>query len=311
MAFVHFSLLTHPFHGYGIFLVKFPYNTYQPMESIEQSTNSNDYAVAKVLNEHVAALILMVPIADSFGLQENFELKEINKAYVLLTDELEKLYDRNPKLLSITPEPVWRRFEVLESSTWEINEYFEDPDNTILQTHIAKVDRLCIISGTETATLPTKQQELIEYADLVRSKYGKLLQETRDANKLKAANNWHITEYTLTYKPDGTLLVNDVLKLKKAHAGSATERLLEQALKSPHVLFKPDLGQTSRNLSTVLSSTGITPTLRQLFFPTVNSNKGIIFRPTITREQADNNNIDTTELDLELKKLGAEVKHGK
>lgn len=277
------------------------------MKEMMSTTKKNDYAVAKVLNEHVAALISMVIIADSFGLPENFELKEINKAYVLLTNELEMLYNKSVELSAIVPEPVWRRFDVLESSTWEINEYFEDPENNIIQAHIARVERLCIVSDTETANLSTKQSDLIEYTDSVRNEYGKLLQDTRESNKLREADSWHIAEYTLSYKQDGTLLVNDILKLKKAHAGSITERLLEQALKSPHVLFMPDLGQTSRSLSTIVSGTGVTPTLRQLFFPIVNSDKGIIFRPTITREQADKDNIDTVALDLELKNLGAVI----
>jgi len=72
----------------------------------------------------------------------------------------------------------------------------------------------------------------------------------------------------------------------------------------------PNLGQTSRSLSTVVSSTGVTPTLRQLFFPVVNSGKGIVFRPIVTREQADEDNINTATLDLELKNLGARVVSG-
>ncbi len=281
------------------------------MKPMTRPADNNDYAVAKVLNKHVAALIVMVIIADSFGLPENFELKEINKAYILLADELDKIYDRNPKLSAIIPEPIWKRFDVLESATWDINEHFEDPENNEMQAHIARIERLCIISGVETPDLSSKQQELIDYADVVRRKYGGLIQETRDANKLKEEDNWHIAEYALTYKPDGTLLVNDVLKLKKAHAGSITEKLLEQAQKSPYALFKPDLGQTSRNLSTVLSGAGITPTLRQLFFPVVSKSKGVLFRPIVTREQAGADNINTSELDVELKELNADIQPGK
>jgi hypothetical protein len=277
------------------------------MEAAKQPTTSNDYAVAKVLNEHVAALVTMIIAADVVGLPENFELKDINRAYVLLTDELQKIYARNPELSSIKPGPIWNRFDVLESSTWEINEHFEDPDNTELLAHIARVDRLCIISGKEIPDLSHEQIKLIDDADTARRKYGEVLEEAKADNKVRKENDWHIPEYTLTYKPDGTILVNDVLKLKKAHAGSTTERLLEQALKSPGELFRPDLGQTSRNLSTILNSAGFTQELRELFFPTVSKNNGIIFRPTITREQADADKIDTTALDLKLKQLGADT----
>ena len=74
-------------------------------------------------------------------------------------------------------------------------------------------------------------------------------------------------------------------------------------MKYPNTLFKPDLGQTSRNLSTVLSSAGFTPTLRRLFFPIVSKSKGILFRPTVTRQQADDEKLDTSDLDLKLKEL--------
>jgi hypothetical protein len=57
----------------------------------------------------------------------------------------------------------------------------------------------------------------------------------------------------------------------------------------------------------VLSSAGFTATLRDLFFPTVSKSKGIVFRDTVTRKQADDENIDTIELDLKLKELGASI----
>ena len=153
--------------------------------------------------------------------------------------------------------------------------------------------------------LTSQQQGLVDNAQAVLDKYAYKLDKVREKYKFDKQNNWQISEYTLVYKPDGTILINNVLKLKKAHAGSTTERLLEQSIKNPNTLFKPDLGQTARNLSTVLNSAGFTPVLRSLFFPTVSSSNGVIFRPTITRKQADNDKIDTTTLDLQLKKLGA------
>lgn len=122
-----------------------------------------------------------------------------------------------------------------------------------------------------------------------------------------ANNNRQIPSYFLDYKLDGCILINDVFRLKKAHAGSSTEKLLEQALKRPNELFRPDIGQTSRNLSTILSSAGFTKELRQLFFPTVSSSKGVVFRPTVSRKEADDEGIDTTALDAKLVAFGAET----
>ena len=267
---------------------------------------ANDYAVAKALNESVTGIILMIFIADVAGAPEEYEIKELNRAYVLLVNELQNLYDHNSKLAAIKPKPIWQIFDVLKTSTWEINAYLNEENNDYGNAHTARVEKLCIIAGIDDPEYTPEQKKLVEYAETITKKYGNMLDATiLTEYRAKKENDWQIPEYTLAYKPDGSILINDVLKLKKAHAGSTTERLLEQALKHPNELFKPDLGQTSRNLSTVINSAGFTPTLRQLFFPTVSKDKGIVFRPTISREQADSANIDTSTLDLKLKELGA------
>jgi hypothetical protein len=273
---------------------------------MEEATE-NDYAVAYALNNCVLGIISMIVMADIVGKPEDTDIHELNRAYVLVTNELERLYERNPKLAAIKPEPIWRRFDVLKTTSWEINEHLDDPINDLGQAHNARVEKLMILAGKITPNFTSEQKKLLDYAELVRIKYGKLLDELSKEYRARKSNNWRIPEYTLTYKPDGTVLINDVLRLKKAHAGSTTERLLEQAAKSPHTLFKPDLGKTSRNISTVLNSAGFTKELRGLFFPTVSKDKGIVFRPTITREQADADNINTTELDQKLKELGAKT----
>jgi hypothetical protein len=56
-----------------------------------------------------------------------------------------------------------------------------------------------------------------------------------------------------------------------------------------------------------LSSAGFTPTLRELFFPTVSDDKGIIFRAKVTREVVLDEKIDVYELDAKLHKAGAKV----
>lgn len=160
-------------------------------------------------------------------------------------------------------------------------------------------------TGVDDPKYSPEQKKLVEATDKVLTNYLEMISAVNKERLAQKANDWQIPEYTLTYKLDGTILINDVLKLKRVHAGSTTERLLEQAVKRPHELFNPDLGQTARNLSTVLNSAGFTPVLRQLFFPTVSKTKGIVFRDTVTRKQADDENIDTTELDLKLKELDA------
>jgi hypothetical protein len=270
-----------------------------------EDTTANVYAVAKALNERITAMIVAVVVADSVGLPEDQDIHELNRAYVLLGNELQKLYNRTPELAAIKPEPIWKRFDVIRTSSWEINQHLSENSVAELNAHNARVEKLCIVAGVEEPSYSPDQKKLIEYAETTTSNYVRMIDDVSAKKKAEKENDWHIPEYTLIYKQDGSILVNNVLKLKKAHAGSTTERLLEQAIKRPNELFKPDLGQTSRNLSTVLSSAGFTSTLRELFFPTVSKSKGVVFRPTVTRTQADEEKINTTELDLKLKELGA------
>lgn len=270
--------------------------------------NSDDYLTAMIMNDRVIHIFGYVKVADEVGVVEGSEIDELNRVYILLVDELQRLYEKNPALAAIRPEPIWKRFDVLKTATWDITEYQNESED-YGRAHYARVDRLCILAGVEDSVLlpGAKHYKLIDSADKALNKYSLLLHNVHKKIREDFKTNVQIPSYSLIFKPDGTILVNDVLKLKKVHAGSTTERLLEQAVKSPNELFKPALGQTSRNLSTVLSSAGFTPTIRRLFFPIVSMSKGIIFRPTVTREQADADNIDTTELDQKLKDLGAET----
>jgi hypothetical protein len=268
---------------------------------------TNDYAIAKALNNEVLSIILCVVMADAIGLPEDHEISELNRAYVLLLNELEKLYSRNSKLADIKPEPIWKKFEVLKTSAWAINEYLSNPDNDMGQAHIARLDRLCIIAGKEIPELNPEQETLIANSSAAVKTYMQILERARLDNNAQIEDSWYIPEYKLSYMNDGTILVNGVLKLKKTHIDSTIDRLLEQAFKHPNELFLPELGRTSRNLSTVLSSAGFTPTLRQLFFPVISKSKGVRFRPVVSHILASKENVDTSTLDLLLRTLDADV----
>ena len=275
------------------------------MDTSKQQSDGNIYAVAKALNIEVLSVIALVVMADLVGLPEDHEIKELNRAYILLVNEIQTLYDQSSKLATIKPEPIWKQFDVLKTATWEINEFLENPDNDMGQAHIARVDRLCILSDIDTPLFTEQQSKLLEYSKKVSSEYGLVIDELNKKSLAQKANNWQIPEYTLTYKLDGTIWINDLLKIKKANTGSNTERLLEQAFKKPNELFIPDLS-ASRNLSTIFSSAGFTSVTRELFFPVV-SREGIIFRPIVKANEARSDNIDTSDLDLVLKNLGAET----
>lgn len=274
------------------------------MEVTKRPTNSDDYAVAYELNLRVLGLIMLVHFSHDPSVASIIDIQEINRVYILVVDELQKLYDNNPKLSEIKPEPIWKRFEVIKFYSKEIKEYVV-AESHYGGNHFAKVEKLCILSNAdvENPRYTPEQKRLIDRANEIVVDF-ESANEARNKNK---ANDWQIPEYTLTFNFDGTILINDALKLKKVHASSTTERLLDQAIKNPNTLFKPDIGQTSRNLSTVLSGAGFTNELRALFFPVASKSRGVFFRPVVTRQQADDDNIDTAELDTRLKELGAKT----
>lgn len=276
------------------------------METTDQPNSSNDYAVAKELNFELIPIIALLRAADKMNVPEDYEIDELNRAYVLLAHELESLYGKNPKLAEIKPEPIWKRFDVLKTLTPEINDYLDDPGNDMGQMHIARLDKLCIISGVEIPMLSSEQKKLIKQAAEATKKYVQILDDARLDINQTIEESWYIPEYRIDYKTDGTILINNVLKLKKTHIDSTLDQLLEQAFKNPNTLFTPSLQQTARNLSTLLSSAGFTPTLRRLFFPVVSKRKGVLFRPIVSWEQAKREKIDTTKLDLILKALDAD-----
>lgn len=286
------------------------------MNANDQTLDANDYPVAKALNESVDRIFFIIRSYQVVAPMKEFEPDELNRAYIFLLNELEVLYDRNPKLAGIKPEPVWKKFDILRDKMYELQKYLEEHDTT--RAHILRVEKLCILSEHEIPKLSTDQQKYLNDSKAITDKYlGLIIKDIDKKSKDEDENDlhndprnrryWCIEKYNVDYKPDGTILVNDVLILKKIHAGSTAERLLEQSVKNPNKLFKPKLGQTARNLSTVISSAGFKPTLREIFFPIVSDENGVIFRPTVSRDVVLKDKIDTYEIDWILWNAGAEI----
>jgi hypothetical protein len=274
------------------------------MEAMKQQTSSNDYAVAKALNNCVIDLFLTISNYQIIGPLKEFDPNELNRIYILLVDELEKIYDRNPKLTEIKPEPTWRQFEMLKGSLPTIQKYLEVHDPG--KQHRDKVERLCIVAGSEKPDYSPAQKKIVDSSKAIHDKYIKLvIREIKTLPPAEQYREWYIPEYKLTYKLDGSILINEVLKLKKVHIDSAIDRLMEQAIKNPNKPFRPKIGQTARNLSTVISSAGFTPTLREIFFPIVSEENGIVFRPRVTFAEVLADRIDTSRLDKKLVDAGA------
>lgn len=272
-----------------------------------KNTEANEYAVAYSLNELVRETLITIFVAKVYGVDEKLNIDEINRDYILLVNELSKIYGKNTELSAIKSEPFWRNFDRIKHSIDDIHKHMLGQGTVVSAEHCADVERLCIIAGSKEPEYTTELSKLI---DRTISTKKQLLEDIENAmdekqqSEMLKATGEYIFEYTMRYKPDGTISINDVLRLKKAQIDSAIDKLLEQALKSPNTPFKPNLGKTARNISTIISSAGFTPILRDLFFPTV-SDEVVVFRPTVSREQVDKENIDTEELDLKLIELGA------
>lgn len=281
--------------------------------------NNNDYAVARELNERANKLIILVAeISRLYNTDEPFSeyaesINVLNRPYVLVVHQLEKLYADNETLAKLNDDPktkaTWTLFNSIESNDLDINDYCRKHKNQEDFAHIAQLNRLAIIANKEEPIYASEQHKIIEEADKVIETSADRLREMEAGRPNKnRVGEYYISKYTLTYADNGGIVINGVLVLKKTQNGSAPRKLMEQAVKHPNELFKPELGQLTRNFSSVLGDMGITGTLKELFFPIAHKD-GVLFRPEVHRRTADEEHIDTNELEQRLKKLGAEKKH--
>ncbi len=141
-----------------------------------------------------------------------------------MVNELETLYESNPNLAEIKPEPTWRKYDVIKDKIYAVQKYLEEYDTT--DAHILRIEKLCILSERETPQLSAKQQKYIDDTKVMFENYMKILMEEhekarKDTTEEELRNDprnlrfWCIEEYSVNYKPDGTILINKVYKLKK------------------------------------------------------------------------------------------------
>jgi hypothetical protein len=275
--------------------------------------HANDYAVARLLNIVLLQIVQLVREIESLDLPEdyNWKLDELNRVYVLLVNELEELYKHNPRLAEIEPKPFWTKYNILTPYYWEILRYLDEHTQEKGQAHVNQLDRLCIIANSEKPELSPESLKLLEEVLGAIKGYEAFLKAAElDETDEPDDDAWYIPEYWVSYN-NGEIVINDTLYLKKTHIGSTIDQLLEQALKNPNALFTPKLPATARNLSTVLSSAGFDSVQRQLFFPKLSLTKGVLFRPRVTFEQTQKDNIDTTKLDLVLEAIDSNIKNSR
>ncbi|MFZ1301815.1 MAG: hypothetical protein WAQ27_04570 [Candidatus Microsaccharimonas sp.] len=264
----------------------------------EQRDKANDFAVAHYLNERAIALFSLVANNNNTP-----DTTAINRSYILITDTLKRLYARNPELQGINMHICWQTFDRLEYIHNELWEYTNDSNSDYGQSHNAQVNRLCIINGKEKPDIAPDIKKILDEAN---RNVNAFIDELEDEDEPEVYDGKYIPAYTVSYKDDGTILVNDVLKLKKLQAGQASDMIMSQSLKhdgQPEP-FKPVIA-TKRQLTTIIGEMGFDKTLRAIFFPTISKDKGIVFRSRVTRIKADAQHINTKHLDKKLKQLGA------
>lgn len=285
------------------------------MKPTDEPSNSNDYAIANKLDTTVTYLVhslcyLFKQIEFLDYDEEYFRLiKNANRPYILLVHELDVIYSRNEPLAKLNEHPntraIWNNFDAIEGNTHLLLEFGKDFKYIVdMNNHSAQVERLAIIAGQEEAILTPELEKLIEEADIAGAMVALHAQKIRPKSKTSSRGARYIPSYKLEYKDDGSIVVNEVLILKKTQNGSAPRKLMEQAVKHPYEPFKPELGQLSRSLSSVLNDIGITGTLKKLFFPTANKDE-VLLRPIVDRSRAEDEQLKLDELDKQLKELGA------
>lgn len=269
-------------------------------QNLLDTLRANDFAVAKALNERVTTIFDMLARNNT----KSLDITAINRSYVLLVNSLKKIYARSDELSAIEQKPIWEYFDIIEGCEYEISEYTNNWNNDTGQGHIARVNKLCIVSGKEKPDYTPETRQIVDEADKAIISFQAILEE----NEPEQENDWTIPEYYLTYKDDGTILINGVMKLKKTQAGQASDMIMSQSIAKDglEIPFKPKLS-TNRPLTTIIGDMGFDKTLRAIFFPTISKDKGLVFRSRISREQADAQHIDTKQLDRKLKGLKAEV----
>ena len=266
----------------------------------KQRDMANDFSLAHYLNERAMAIFRLV--VDSRN--NSPDTTKINRSYVLIVDTLKRIYSRNPELQKIEDIICWQAFDVVDyidgQDLWEFGNSVGN-DGLL---HNSKVNRLCISNGIEKPNIAPDIKKILDEASRnVNVFVDELDPKKEDEDEYEFDI---IPAYSLTYKDDGTILVNDVLKLKKLQAGQASDMVLSQSFKHDGQLepFKPNVA-TKRQLTTIIGDMGFDKTLRTIFFPTISKDKGIVFRSRLTRAEADEQHINTKQLDKKLKELGA------
>jgi hypothetical protein len=139
------------------------YNSYQMSENTD---NANDYALAKLLNECEIKIFCL--LADHGNLPDT---TDVNRSYVLLAEELKKIYARQTELKKVGQPICWQVMSNLELFHENIGEYktlaweYVNSGADYGQEHNASVITLCIKSNASKPEVPPEINQLLSEAE--------------------------------------------------------------------------------------------------------------------------------------------------
>ncbi|HEY4963406.1 MAG TPA: hypothetical protein VIH90_01790 [Candidatus Saccharimonadales bacterium] len=121
--------------------------------------SANDYALAKQINDRVINIFTLVVDHASTP-----DLTAVNRSYVLLVNELQQIYARQPELQKVGYPICWRVLDNLEQIHETAVEYTHSGSD-YGEDHNSGVSRLCIMADKENPDLTPQLQMLLEEAD--------------------------------------------------------------------------------------------------------------------------------------------------
>ena len=279
---------------------------------------ANDYIVAQYLNERANTMVGLVydAMSQSYSGIARPDITKMNKAYVLIVEELKALTDRNPKLQAIDARAIWQHFDTLKGYDADIYTYYEPfSQSDDMEVYTNKLDRLCIISNAEKPQYTKAQERLIADADEAIRIYRNSIKKAQEINE-DQRTDWFIPDYKLTHAGKKYLKINGI-DIKKTNAGAVDDILVSAFDNDGKGVFTPDIGSTERkltsNVADIFNGKVFTKdeqkALKALFFRNVSDKTNTLsFVSWVTRDEADAiPNLDTSALDKKLKQLGAKT----
>lgn len=132
----------------------------------ENTDIANDYALARLLNEHVITIFALLDT-----LKDLPDYSALNLSYVLLANELKQIYARRPELQKAGGTICWRVMDNIELFHENIAEYktlayeYTHSGADYGEEHNSNVNMLCIKAGINKPVISPRIEKLLSDAE--------------------------------------------------------------------------------------------------------------------------------------------------